>query len=174
MALIALSDDELRSIFGRLCNPLRPFDAMDFGSANHGLRLLTKTLREELKEWHESVAALCCALFRNCYANFRMLGQELKGFVTYGLRSILSGSQTYTRSTSPIASTDHSNFFLRFKMTCQISDYHRFSRSPNSEITNPYTGYWHRVLRKESPIKHTVAHSNNSSIKQRQRQQDPA
>ena len=64
MALIALSDDELRSIFGRLCNPLRPFDAMDFGSANHGLWLLTKALREELKEWHESVAALgrraCC------------------------------------------------------------------------------------------------------------------
>ena len=58
MALIALSDDELRSIFGRLCNPLRPFDAMDFGSANHGLWLLTKALREELKEWHESVAAL--------------------------------------------------------------------------------------------------------------------
>ena len=58
MALIALSDDELRSIFGRLCDPLRPFDAMDFGSANHGLRLLTKALREELKEWHASVAAL--------------------------------------------------------------------------------------------------------------------
>ena len=58
MALIALSDDELRSIFGRLCNALRPFDAVDFGSANHGLRLLTKALREELKEWHASVAAL--------------------------------------------------------------------------------------------------------------------
>ena len=58
MALIALSDDELRSIFGRLCNALRPFDAMGFGSANHGLWLLTKALREELKEWHASVAAL--------------------------------------------------------------------------------------------------------------------
>ena len=58
MALIALSDDELRSIFGRLCNVLRPFDAVDFGSANHGLWLLTKALREELKEWHASVAAL--------------------------------------------------------------------------------------------------------------------
>ena len=60
MALIALSDDELNSIFSRLCNPLRPCDAMNFGSANHGLWVLTKALRDELKEWHASVAALGC------------------------------------------------------------------------------------------------------------------
>ena len=62
MALIVLSDDELTSIFSRLCNPLRPCDAVDFGSANHGLWVLTKELRQQLKEWHETAAALGCKI----------------------------------------------------------------------------------------------------------------
>ena len=60
MALVVLSDDELSSIFSRLCNPLRPCDAVDFGSANHGLWVLTQVLRQQLREWHEAAAALGC------------------------------------------------------------------------------------------------------------------
>jgi hypothetical protein len=60
MALIALSDDELNSIFSRLCNPLRPRDAVNFGSANHALWVLVQALRQQLKERHETAAALGC------------------------------------------------------------------------------------------------------------------
>ena len=58
MALLALSDDELNSIFSRLCNPLEPHLAVYFSSASHGLLVPTQALRQQLREWHEAAAAL--------------------------------------------------------------------------------------------------------------------
>ena len=58
MALSALSGDEQRIIFSRLCNVLDPGVAVAFGSASSELWELTQAPRQQLQADHEAAAAL--------------------------------------------------------------------------------------------------------------------
>ena len=59
MALAALSGDEQRIVFSQLCNVLDPGVAVAFGSITNELWELTQSLRQQLRAYHEAVAALC-------------------------------------------------------------------------------------------------------------------
>jgi len=58
MALAALSGDEQRVIFSRLCNPLDPGVAVAFGSASNELWTATQGPRQQLQADYEAAAAL--------------------------------------------------------------------------------------------------------------------
>ena len=58
MALAALSGDEQRIIFSRLCNVLDPGVAVAFASASNELWELTQAPRQQLQADHEAAAAL--------------------------------------------------------------------------------------------------------------------
>ena len=58
MALAALSGDEQRIIFSRLCNLLDPGFAVAFSSANSEMWTLTQAEREQLQADYEAAAAL--------------------------------------------------------------------------------------------------------------------
>ena len=58
MALAALSGDEQRIIFSRLCNVLDPGFAVAFSSANSEMWTLTQAEREQLQADYEAAAAL--------------------------------------------------------------------------------------------------------------------
>ena len=57
MALAALSGDEQRVIFLRLCNVLDPGVAVAFSSTNSELWELTQTPRQQLKAGNEAAAS---------------------------------------------------------------------------------------------------------------------
>ena len=59
MALAALSGDEQRIIFSKLCNVLDPGVAVGFSAVSSGLWALMLALRRQLRTDHEAAAALC-------------------------------------------------------------------------------------------------------------------
>jgi len=59
MALPALSEDEQRVVFLRLCDALTPCVAVYFSSASRGLRATTQALRQQLRADHAVATALC-------------------------------------------------------------------------------------------------------------------
>ena len=62
MALAALSGDEQRVIFSRLCNVLDPGVAVAFSSTNSELWTLTPALRQQLQADYEAATVLCLKL----------------------------------------------------------------------------------------------------------------
>ena len=58
MALLVLSEDEQRVLFGQLCNTLEPHGAVALASVSRGLRATTQALLQQLRADHEAAAAL--------------------------------------------------------------------------------------------------------------------
>ena len=67
VSVVALPNELLQHVFGRLCNVLDPGIAMSFGSVSNGLRTATQALQQNLKTDHEAAAALCLKVgLRSC------------------------------------------------------------------------------------------------------------
>ena len=67
MALVALSGDEQRILFGQLCNVLEPRTAVALSSTCNELRTATEALLQQLRTDHEAAAALCRKMgMRSC------------------------------------------------------------------------------------------------------------
>ena len=67
MALVALSGDEQRILFGQLCNVLDPRTAVALSSTCNELRTATQALLPQLRADHEAAAALCLKVgLRSC------------------------------------------------------------------------------------------------------------
>ena len=60
MALLVLSEDEQRVLFGQLCYTLEPHGAVALASVSRGLRATTQALLQQLRADHEAAAALGC------------------------------------------------------------------------------------------------------------------
>ena len=76
MALAALSGDEQRIIFSRLCNPLDPGVAVAFGSASSELRELTQAPRQQLQADYEAATALGRKVLKTGHEAAAALGRK--------------------------------------------------------------------------------------------------
>ena len=73
MALLVLSEDEQRVLFGQLCYTLEPHGAVALASVSRGLRATTQALLQQLRADHEVAAALYRKMMRGVLLSERML-----------------------------------------------------------------------------------------------------
>ena len=71
MALVALSGDEQRILFGQLCNVLEPRTAVALSSTCNELRTATQALLQQLRTDHEAAAALCLKIGMRSFKELR-------------------------------------------------------------------------------------------------------
>ena len=82
MALLKLSGDEQRIVFGQLCNVLEPRVAVAFCSTSNELREPTLALLQQLKADYETAVALCLRVGMSCkqLREARTVDWRYKGF----------------------------------------------------------------------------------------------
>ena len=73
MALLVLSEDEQRVLFGQLCYTLEPHGAVALASVSRGLRATTQALLQQLRADHEAAAALYRKMKRDVLLSEQML-----------------------------------------------------------------------------------------------------